>query len=66
LFTDTETTCVDNCIQKVFDTEKVLRRYLPFKMTKANERANLTVKEMEKRLNNPTDAYGPYFEKTQE
>jgi hypothetical protein len=58
LFSKSEATCIDNCANKVFGSDKVLRAYLPLRLKQAG---GLSMKEIEKRMNNPTDEYGPYF-----
>eukprot|EP00347_Sterkiella_histriomuscorum_P002694 403367167 len=50
-----EQECVSNCIEKMFISEKLLKTYLPQKFAK------ITQKDIEHRLNNPTDSYGKYF-----
>ena len=57
LFNDKEAECLDNCVYKVFATEKVMRAYLP---TRLNE-VRMTAQDLEKRLNNPNEERGPYF-----
>jgi hypothetical protein len=57
-FNESESTCIDNCAAKVFGSDKVLRSYLPFLLVQAK---GLSSTEIEKRMNNPTDEYGPYF-----
>ena len=45
-------------MRKLFGTEKMINAYVPFRM---RQTGNLTVREIENRLNNPTDGYGTYF-----
>jgi hypothetical protein len=58
MFSEKEATCSDNCIKKTFSSDRLLKSYIPFRLKQGGE---LTEKNLEKRLNNPTDAYGPYF-----
>ena len=58
MFSEKESECVDNCIKKVFGTERVLKAYIPQRMRQAG---NLSMTELERRTNNPSDSYGPYF-----
>ena len=57
LFSDKESNCLDNCVYKVFASEKVMKAYLPtrFRELKLNQ------SELGKRLNNPNQEHGPYF-----
>lgn len=50
-----EEECLNNCMEKMFITEKILKTYLPKKFSK------ITQKEIKHRLDNPTDSYGKYF-----
>lgn len=54
-YTPKELECLDNCVEKLFVTEKLLKGYMVTKFSK------LTEKEIVSRLNNPTDSYGKYF-----
>ena len=58
MFSETESFCIDNCVRKMFGSEKMLRAYIPFRI---KQTGNLSMKEIERRLNNPSDSYGPYF-----
>ena len=53
-FTETEGKCIDNCVLKMFKSERILRSIVPFRLGSGN----FTQELIEKRLNNPTDSYG--------
>ena len=57
LFNEKETICLDNCVFKVFATEKVMRAYLPTRLMSLR----LTQSEITHRLNTPNEERGPYF-----
>lgn len=57
LFSDAEVECLDNCALKVFSTEKLMRAYIPNRLSGLK----LTQTELERRINNPNDERGPYF-----
>ena len=57
LFNENEVSCLDNCVYKVFSTEKVMRAYLPTRLMELK----LTSQGLEKRLNTPNEERGPYF-----
>ena len=59
MFTELEAQCVDNCVRKIFASTKVLRAYLPLRL----KEGKITEREIERRLNNPTDSYGVYFDR---
>ena len=50
-----EDKCLNNCVEKLYVTEKLLKTYVPTKFSR------LTQRDIEHRLNNPTDSYGTYF-----
>jgi hypothetical protein len=50
-----ELKCIDNCTEKLFITERILKGYLPHRFSK------VTMRDIEERLNKPTDSYGTYF-----
>ena len=60
LFDDKEANCLDNCAYKIFASEKIMRAYIPTKLSELK----LTQKDLEKRLNNPNEERGPYFMKS--
>jgi hypothetical protein len=47
-----ETTCLQNCVEKMYVSERLVKNYIPSKFSK------LSFKNVEDRLNNPTDSYG--------
>ena len=51
-----EIECMKACVEKIFISERLLKSYIPRKFAK------LSFKDIEKRLDNPTDSYGTYFE----
>lgn len=51
-----ELQCLQTCVEKVFVSERLLKAYIPKKFSR------LSHKDIEKRLDNPTDSYGTYFE----
>ena len=53
---------MDNCAYKIFASEKIMRAYIPTKLSELK----LTQKDLEKRLNNPNEERGPYFMKSME
>lgn len=53
-----ESKCLQNCVEKVFVSERLLKGYLPSRFSK------LSFKAVEDRLNNPTDSHGQYFQHT--
>mmetsp|Transcript_24063 Transcript_24063/g.29903 ORF Transcript_24063/g.29903 Transcript_24063/m.29903 type:complete len:100 (-) Transcript_24063:62-361(-) len=57
LYSEKESTCLDNCVYKVFATDKAMRAYLPTRLMELK----LSTSELEKRLNNPNEEHGPYF-----
>ena len=57
LYSQGEATCLDNCVYKVFSSEKLMRAYLPTRMAELK----LTQGELERRINNPNKEHGPYF-----
>ena len=57
LFNKQEADCVDNCVYKLFATERVMRAYLPTRMNKVK----VNQSQLEKRINNPNEEHGPYF-----
>jgi hypothetical protein len=58
MFSETESLCIDNCVRKIFGSEKMIRAYIPLRI---KQTGNLSMKEVERRLNNPSDSYGHYF-----
>ena len=58
MFSERESKCLDNCVKKLFGSDKVMRSYLPLRLKQAG---GLSMREVAKRLDNPTDEYGPYF-----
>jgi hypothetical protein len=58
MFTETEAQCVENCTSKLYGSDKLLKSYLP---ARVRQSGNMTLKELERRLENPTDVTGPYF-----
>ena len=59
LYNEAETKCLDNCVYKVFASEKLMRAYLPSRL----QSLKLTENELNKRVNNPNRELGPYFYK---
>ena len=57
LYTEKEANCLDNCVYKVFSSEKIMRAYLPTRLAELK----LTESELQKRINNPNKDIGPYF-----
>ena len=49
---------MDNCVKKLFGSDKVMQAYLPMRLRQAG---GLTMREVENRMNNPTEEYGLYF-----
>jgi hypothetical protein len=60
-FVPAEIKCVNICAQKMFQSEKILRTHMPYRLQSSKQ--DLSETEVAKRLNNPTDSYGPYFTK---
>lgn len=56
-FSNEEGKCIDTCVSKMFQSERLLRSAIPFRLSAGN----LTQEAIVKRLNNPTDSYGQYF-----
>ena len=46
---------MQNCVEKMYVTERLLKSQIPRKFSR------LSTKDVEQRLNNPTDSYGVYF-----
>lgn len=51
-----EQSCLEACVKKMYLSERLLKSYIPRKFNQ------LPFKEIEHRLDNPTDPHGPYFE----
>lgn len=51
-----EEACLQGCVEKMFVSERLLKSYIPRKFSR------LSFKDVEERLNNPTDSFDPYFE----
>lgn len=55
MLNEKENECLSNCVEKLYITERLLKKYLPSKFS------NLKEKDVQERLDNPTDSYGKYF-----
>lgn len=51
-----ELNCLQTCVEKLYVSERLLKSYIPRKFSR------LSFKDVEERLDNPTDSYGTYFE----
>ena len=52
MFTEGEMSCADNCVRKMFGSDRLIRAYMPLRM---RQTGNLSMSELQKRLNNPTN-----------